>query len=158
MDDLDHFIKERLRIKYYIRYMDDFILLHPSKEYLAFCLKEIQRFLAKQSMEINPIKTEIKPISKPFLFLGFQYRLTETGKVVIFADPKKIKHERKKLKRMVSHVLTGKPFKKKSRDIYLTKKDIDTHFKAYKATIRFGHSRKLIYNLNRFYENLWKGQ
>ena len=158
LDDLDHFIKEWLGIKYYIRYMDDFILLHPDKEHLAFCLKEIRRFLAMQLMEINPIKTEIKHISKPFFFLGFQYRLTETGKVVIFADPKKIKHERKKLKRMVSHVLSGKPIKKKCGNIYLKKKDIDTHFKAYKATIRFGHSRKLIYNLNRFYENLWKGQ
>ena len=158
LDDLDHFIKEWLEIKYYIRYMDDFILLHPDKEYLAFCLKEIRRFLAMQLMEINPIKTEIKHISKPFLFLGFQYRLTETGKVVIFADPKKIKHERKKLKRMVSHVLSGKPIKKKCGNIYLKKKDVDTHFKAYKATIRFGHSRKLIYNLNRIYENLWKGQ
>lgn len=34
LNDLDHYIKERLKIKYYIRYMDDFILIHPDKEYL----------------------------------------------------------------------------------------------------------------------------
>ena len=89
LDDLDHFIKERLRIKYYLRYMDDFILLHPSKEYLQFCFEEIRRFLAKQFMSINPIKTEIMTVTKPILFLGFLYKLTETGKVVILVNPKK---------------------------------------------------------------------
>lgn len=34
LDELDHYIKEVLRIKYYIRYMDDFILIHESEEYL----------------------------------------------------------------------------------------------------------------------------
>ena len=42
LDDLDHFIKERLRIKHYIRYMDDFILVHEDKEYLRQCKKEIE--------------------------------------------------------------------------------------------------------------------
>ena len=158
LDDLDHFIKEQLRIKYYIRYMDDFILIHPDREYLMRCYSEIEKFLTKQRMTINPTKTEIQPISKPMLFLGFVYRLTETGKVVILVAPRKIKHERKKLKRMAAHVLERKPIRKKKREIYLSKHDVDAHFKAYKATIRFGNSRKLIYNLNRFYESLWKGQ
>ena len=159
LDDLDHFIKERLRIKYYLRYMDDFILLYPSKEYLQFCFGEIRRFIAKQFMEINPIKTEIKVITKPITFLGFKYKLMDNGRVVILVDPKKIKHERKKLKRMALHVKEGKPFKKrKDREISLTKHDVDAHFKAYKATIRFGNSRKIIHNLNRYYKSLWKGQ
>lgn len=34
LNDLDHFIKEKLHIKYYIRYMDDFILIHPDRGYL----------------------------------------------------------------------------------------------------------------------------
>ena len=157
LDDLDHFIKERLRIKYYIRYMDDFVLMHPNEEYLNYCLREIKRILAKQSMTINPIKTEIQPIANPIIFLGFKYRLTESGKVIIHADPRKIKHERKKLKRMAAHVMTGKPIMKKKKAISLSKHDVDAHFRAYKATIRFGNSRKLIYNLNRYYNSLWKG-
>ena len=32
LDEVDHYIKERLRIKHYIRYMDDFILIHKDKE------------------------------------------------------------------------------------------------------------------------------
>lgn len=34
LDDLDHYIKERLRIKHYLRYMDDFVLIHPDKRYM----------------------------------------------------------------------------------------------------------------------------
>lgn len=37
LDDLDHFIKERLHIKHYERYMDDFILIHENKEHLQYC-------------------------------------------------------------------------------------------------------------------------
>ena len=148
LDKIDHFIKEKLRIKHYIRYMDDFILLHPDKDYLEFCLAEISNLLEAQEMAINEKKTFIQPITKPIKFLGFVYRLTQTGKVVILADPKKIKHEKKKIKRMVNLVKKGK----------LTKHDVDKHFKAWKSSVRYGNSHQLIFNLNRWYESLWEGQ
>lgn len=40
----------------------------------------------------------------------------------------------------------------------LTKHDADVHFKAYKASVRYGNSHNLIYRLNRWYESLWKGR
>lgn len=146
LDKLDHYIKEELGIKYYIRYMDDFLLLHHSKEYLEKCLEKIQGKLREQYMETHEKKTIIQSASKPFLFLGFVYRLTKNGKVVILADPKKVKHERKKIIRMVGLVKKGK----------MTKHDVDVHFKAWKASVRYGNYQKLIYRLNRWYESLWK--
>lgn len=128
--------------------MDDFILLHPDKEYLKHCLVEIEKKLATQKMSVNRSKTNIEKITKPITYLGFVYRLTQTGKVVILADPKKIKRERKKIKRMVALVEKGK----------LTKHDVDRHFKAFKASARYGCSHNLIYRLNRWYESLWKGR
>ena len=65
----------------------------------------------------------------------------------VTANPKKVKHERKKIKRMVAMVQKGK----------LTKRDVDRHFKAYKASVSYGNSHNLIYRLNRWYESLWKG-
>ena len=47
LNDMDHYIKEVLKIKYYVRYQDDFLLYHPSKQYLKYCLKEIKKFLEK---------------------------------------------------------------------------------------------------------------
>ena len=39
LDPVDRLIKEKLRIKHYIRYMDDMVLIHPDKETLRECLR-----------------------------------------------------------------------------------------------------------------------
>lgn len=69
LNDLDHFIKENLKIQCYIRYQDDALLFHPSKQYLQYCLKEIQKFLEKEKLSLNN-KTRIYSSSDNFLFLG----------------------------------------------------------------------------------------
>lgn len=147
LDKLDHFIKERLRIKYYIRYMDDFILIHEDKDYLNYCLSEISKYLDSIEMSLNYSKTYIKSISEKIFYLGYVYRLTETGKVVILANTDKIKRSKKKIKRMIHLVEKGER----------TKHDVDTYFKCWKASLRFGNSHKLIENLNTWYAEQWKG-
>ncbi len=47
LNELDHFVKEKLKIKYYVRYMDDFILLTKNKEHAKEVLSEIRKFLDK---------------------------------------------------------------------------------------------------------------
>lgn len=69
LNDLDHFIKEKLKIKYYVRYQDDFCLFHPSKKYLRYCLKSIRIFLNHEKLELNK-KTRIYKSSNQYFFLG----------------------------------------------------------------------------------------
>lgn len=69
LNDMDHFIKEVLKIKYYVRYQDDFLLFHPSKEYLKYCLDEITTFLEKEKLILNK-KTRIYKNTNNFIFLG----------------------------------------------------------------------------------------
>ena len=69
LNDLDHYIKEKLHIKYYIRYQDDFILFHQSKEYLRFCLEEIDKFVRKEKLTLNK-KTRIYNSNNNFIYLG----------------------------------------------------------------------------------------
>jgi len=69
LDDLDKFIKEKLKIKYYVRYQDDFCLWHPSKEYLRHCLKEISKFLVTDGLMFNR-KTRIFSPKENFIYLG----------------------------------------------------------------------------------------
>lgn len=45
LDRLDRFIKERLKVKYYVRYMDDGVLIHHDKEFLKKALAKTQIFL-----------------------------------------------------------------------------------------------------------------
>lgn len=69
LNDMDHYIKENLKIKYYVRYQDDFLLFHHSKEYLKECLDKIKKFLEKEKLELNP-KTRIYTNKDNFIFLG----------------------------------------------------------------------------------------
>ena len=69
LNDLDHFIKEKLKIKYYIRYQDDFLLIHHDKQYLKYCLSEIKEFLKQEKLELNS-KTRIYKNTNNFIFLG----------------------------------------------------------------------------------------
>ena len=89
LNELDHYIKEKLKIKYYIRYMDDGILIHESKEYLEYCLKEIEIILDKYKLELNN-KTKIINIKEGFGFLGFKYYI-KNNKVIM-----KVKNQTKK--------------------------------------------------------------
>lgn len=69
LNDLDHYIKEVLKIKYYVRYQDDFILLHHDKWYLKYCLSMIEVFLSKEKLELNN-KTRIYKNTNNIIFLG----------------------------------------------------------------------------------------
>jgi len=81
LDGIDRLVKERLHIKYYTRYMDDFLLIHEDKTYLQHCLKEIRSACGELKLELNE-KTYIFPLSQGVDYLGFHFYLTETGKVV----------------------------------------------------------------------------
>lgn len=83
LNSLDRLIKEKLKIKGYVRYMDDMILIHRDKRYLQNCLKEIKTFCEENlSLSFNQ-KTQIGKVSNGIDFLGFRHTLTTTGKVII---------------------------------------------------------------------------
>jgi len=93
LNELDHIIKKRLKIKFYGRYMDDFYLIHEDKEYLKYCLGEIEGYLKGIGLELNQ-KTQIFPLRHGIDFLGFHTYLTENGKVI-----RKLRRGRKNKKR-----------------------------------------------------------
>lgn len=69
LNDLDHYIKEVLKIKYYVRYQDDFLLFNESKEYLKYCFEKIKDFLEKEHLQLNG-KSRIYKNTNNFIFLG----------------------------------------------------------------------------------------
>ena len=82
LDEMDRLIKEKMRVKYYVRYMDDFILLHHNKTYLQECLARIaELFHDSLHLQLNE-KTQIFPVKNGVKYLGWHFYLTETGKVL----------------------------------------------------------------------------
>jgi retron-type reverse transcriptase len=72
LDPLDHLIKEKFQIKYYARYMDDFVLLHPDKAHLRELWKEIDVYLTGTlRMSLNP-KTVIYPDRHGIDYCGYR--------------------------------------------------------------------------------------
>ena len=73
LGELDWFVKHRLKAKYYIRYVDDFIILHHSKEILENYKQKIISFLnAKLGLELHPDKSDILKLEKGIGFLGLR--------------------------------------------------------------------------------------
>lgn len=146
LNELDHYIKEELHIHFYIRYMDDFILMHHDKEYLEMCKQKIIEKLRAIKLEINPKKTVITPIKNGVMFLGFQYRLTDTGKVIMLINPKNVKAKRKNLRRLVA----------KSKRGLLPKESVDESYRSWRDHASKGNSYKLLQKMDEYYKSLWK--
>ncbi|MBU1245453.1 MAG: reverse transcriptase/maturase family protein [Nanoarchaeota archaeon] len=73
LNELDYFVKHRLRAKYYVRYVDDFVILHPFRTQLIGWKEEINDFLKNElKIELHFDKSRIIPLSKPISFVGFR--------------------------------------------------------------------------------------
>ena len=76
LNELDHFIVHDLHLKYYVRYMDDFIVMHEDKNYLKYCLDIITKKLENEFiLKINQKKTHITNAKNGFVFLGYRFVL-----------------------------------------------------------------------------------
>lgn len=146
LDDLDHYIKEQLHIKYYVRYMDDFILIHEDKEYLKHCGEKISTRITALSLRLSQKKTQLSPFTQPIRFLGFSFRITETGKVVRKLLPEKVSHERRRLKRLVALSKQG----------IIPKSHVYQCYESWKAHAAYGDTHHLVLQMDQYFKNLWR--
>jgi len=71
LDVLDQYVKHAILAKHYVRYVDDFVLLHTSKDWLLAALKDISIFLpTRLHLRLNPSKTILQPIDRGIDFVG----------------------------------------------------------------------------------------
>jgi len=80
LNELDQYVKHRLKAKYYIRYVDDFVILHQNKIQLKVWMFYINKFLKENlKIELHPDKSRVIPLSRGIDFVGFRnfyyYRL-----------------------------------------------------------------------------------
>ncbi len=73
LNELDYFAKHKLRAKYYVRYVDDFVILHNSKEQLKVWMIQIKLFLREMlKIKLHPQKSKILSLSSGIDFVGFR--------------------------------------------------------------------------------------
>jgi len=73
LNELDYFVKHKLKCKYYIRYVDDFVIIHSSKSQLEQWKIKINNFLKERlKLELHPEKSRIIFLSRGIDFVGYR--------------------------------------------------------------------------------------
>ena len=132
LDPMDRLIKEKMRVRHYVRYMDDGILVHESRDYLKKVLAEMRKLAEELRLSFNE-KTQIFPISQGVDFLGFRFYLTETGKVVRRLRTSSKRRWKRRLKK----------FQEEYRSGTRTLDEIWTSLASYDGHLSHGHTYRL---------------
>ncbi|HLC46537.1 MAG TPA: reverse transcriptase/maturase family protein [Candidatus Nanoarchaeia archaeon] len=73
LNELDYFVKHKLKARYYIRYVDDFVIFNTDAEILEDYKRQINLFLReKLDIELHPEKSKVLRLSERLTFLGFR--------------------------------------------------------------------------------------
>lgn len=73
LNGFDHFVKEELKVKKYVRYVDDFALFADDKEFLAHARLAVEKYLgASLRLKIHPVKSQLFETKEGINFLGFR--------------------------------------------------------------------------------------
>ena len=143
LDWMDHWIKDDLGLPYG-RYMDDFFVVHESKDFLKGILAEIGERIKPLGLRLNP-KTQIFPLKNGIDFLGYHTYLTETGKVVRKVRAKSIDNMRRHLRKYRGLVDAGR----------MTLDSVWQSYQSWCGHIAHGNSYHLQQRMDRFFRQLF---
>ncbi len=131
LNKVDHYIKEQLQIKGYVRYMDDMILVHRDKKYLALCKTKIEK-LCKEllDLELNN-KTQIGMVKNGIDFLGYRHILMNHGKIIMklrYTSKQRLKKHLKTVNKLYNKGIVDDEY------VYLRKNAFYNHIKDTKES------------------------
>jgi retron-type reverse transcriptase len=128
LEELDHYIINTLHLTNYVRYNDDFLIIHHDKEYLKKCQKIIIKKLESEYLlRVNENKTEIINVKNGFNFLGYNFKVIN--------------------KKTIIKISNGS-LKKVKQNIIKLKDDKDTSFNKYFSSVsNYMHSFKYANNI-----------
>lgn len=147
VNKLDHYVKEKLKINGYGRYMDDGYLIHHDKEYLKYCLEEIKRLCAELGVNLNERKTRIVRLDKGFTYLKIRFFLTHTGKIVKKIYPASVTRMRRKIKKFKHFVEIGK----------MTIEDVYQSYQSWRSHTLILHAHKTRESMQALYIKIYGG-
>lgn len=107
LDRIDRLIKEQQQIKYYIRYMDDFVLIHQDKSVLIKIWRLIENELKQECLVLNS-KTQVTKLTQGVTFLGFRFILKPHGKILKRMRGQSKVHMNKRIKQVEQEYNNGK--------------------------------------------------
>lgn len=158
LNEIDHYIKEQLHIKFYGRYMDDLYLFHNDSQYLASCLDKIEIKLQSIGLRMNRKKTTISRISpirpdqhvkgcSPFKYLKWNLYLTTTNHIIATPFKEKIYKQRRKLRKLALRLSNGQT----------TVEEIQHSYAGWRAHMKKGNTFYVVQDMDNYFRSLFKG-
>ena len=142
---IDHYIKEKAKIKCYGRYMDDSHIVSNSKEFLENLLEELKVQFNEYGIKLNTKKTRIVKLKNGFTFLKTRFFLNDSGKVIRKPCRKSITVERRKLKRQAKLCNKG----------IITEDTVHDSFMSWLGSMKHRTARKSAYSMKCLYKTLF---
>jgi RNA-directed DNA polymerase len=102
LNDIDHYLKETIKCRHYLRYMDDLIVFDSDKARLNDIKRAIDECLKGLKLELHPRKSQIYLTAGGVSFLG--YKIYPTHRLTVSSN---VKRERKRLKKYLVMVKAG---------------------------------------------------
>lgn len=148
LNELDQFVKRTLKIKYYVRYMDDFILLLPTKKECIEIKKKIEKFL-EENLELSlNNKSRYYPYTMGVNFCG--YRTFTTHRLLRLSSKKKIKDNIKKWNKLYANNKLDITYTLQSLGSWVAH---SSHCSSYKLRKKILNNCDFLIN-DKFYNNL----
>ena len=97
LDPLDHFVKDRLGMKGYVRYVDDLLVFADDKSRLAAVREQLRDFLVRLRLRLHPDKTVLFPVGESIRFLG--YRVLPTHRLLVSANVRRCRRRIRQMQR-----------------------------------------------------------
>lgn len=119
---------------------------NPHNQDLKNWFETIKSKLEEIGFKLNEKKSHITKLKDGFNFLGFRYKITETGKITMRILQKNIRHERRKLRKMVSKSKQGIIPKEKEYECY----------SSWRNHASKGNDKKTVLKMDKYYESLWR--
>lgn len=146
LDRLDHYMKEVLRRKLYIRYMDDIHIVAKDEADAAYVMEEVSAQLKKVGLSAHPVKSRIVDAREGAVFLGFLHRVADNGKVLVSCDTAKVKANRRKMRRIVNKIIRRR----------VHKTALAESWQSMYNHLAKGNSKRLERRMTEFYNSLEK--
>jgi len=98
LDPLDHFVKEQLQVRGYVRYVDDFLLFAEDRHTLYRYKARIAQFLSSLRLKLHPTKCSVFPVRCGIRFLG--YRVFPTHRLLTSEGVRRFRRRIRRLQRL----------------------------------------------------------
>ena len=141
---IDTYCKTVKGVHCYDAYMDDRIIIHPSKAYLRELLAEIRQIAERLGIHINERKTQIVKLTHGFTFLKTKYVLTETGKIIRRIPRDVVVRQRRKMKKLAQFALEGK----------MALEAFCTQYKGWRGDKTRYHAHRTLISMDKLYRRL----